>query len=128
EKDYVATRIAHRLNLQGPAISVHTACSTGLVAVAEAWHALADGQCDLALAGGATVVVPQEGGYLYTEGGIESKDGRCRPFDAGATGTVFASGGGVVVLRRIEDAIAAGDTIYAVIRGVGLNNDGADKA
>jgi amino acid adenylation domain-containing protein len=128
EKDYVATRIAHRLNLNGPAVSVHTACSTGLVAVAQAWHALAAGQCDVALAGGATVVVPQEAGYLHVEGGMESADGHCRPFDAGASGTVFSSGGAVVVLKRLEDALADGDTIHAVIRGVGLNNDGGDKA
>ncbi|HVF18462.1 MAG TPA: amino acid adenylation domain-containing protein, partial [Steroidobacteraceae bacterium] len=128
EKDYVATRVSHRLNLNGPAVSIHTACSTGLVAVAQAWHALASGQCDVALAGGATVVVPQEGGYLHVEGGMESADGHCRPFDADATGTVFASAGAVVVLKRLEDAIEDGDTIYSVIRGVGLNNDGADKA
>lgn len=128
EKDYAATRIAHRLNLRGPAVSVHTACSTGLVAVAEAWHALASGQCDVALAGGATVIAPQEGGYLHIEGGMESADGHCRPFDAGASGTVFASGGAMVVLKRLADAQADGDVIHAVIRGVGLNNDGADKA
>lgn len=128
EKDYVATRIAHRLNLNGPAVSIHTACSTGLVAVAQAWHALTDGQCDVALAGGATVVVPQESGYLHVEGGMESADGHCRPFDAAASGTVFSSGGAVVVLKRLEDALADGDTIHAVIRGVGLNNDGGDKA
>ncbi|MED5621725.1 non-ribosomal peptide synthetase/type I polyketide synthase [Ideonella sp. BN130291] len=128
EKDYAATRVAHRLNLNGPAVSVHTACSTGLVAVAQAWHALASGQCDVALAGGTTVLVPQEGGYLHVEGGMESADGHCRPFDADASGTVFGSGGAVVVLKRLEDAQADGDTIYAVIRGVGVNNDGADKA
>ena len=128
EKDYVATRVANRLNLNGPALSIHTACSTSLVAVAQAWHALASGQCDVALAGGANVVVPQINGYLHVEGGMESADGHCRPFDAEASGTVFASGGGVVVLRRLEDALASGDTIYAVIRGVGLNNDGGDKA
>jgi amino acid adenylation domain-containing protein len=128
EKDYVATRVANRLNLNGPALSIHTACSTSLVAVAQAWHALASGQCDVALAGGVNVAVPQISGYLHVEGGMESADGHCRPFDAEASGTVFASGGGVVVLRRLEDAVAAGDTIYAVIRGVGLNNDGGDKA
>ncbi|AKJ29873.1 malonyl CoA-acyl carrier protein transacylase [Caldimonas brevitalea] len=128
EKDYVATRVANRLNLNGPAVSVHTACSTGLVAVAQAWHALSAGLADVALAGGATVIVPQAGGYLHVEGGMESADGRCRPFDADASGTVFASAGGVVVLKRLEDALAEGDTVYAVIRGVGLNNDGGDKA
>jgi amino acid adenylation domain-containing protein len=128
EKDYVATRVANRLNLNGPALSIHTACSTSLVAVAQAWHALASGQCDVALAGGINVAVPQASGYLHVEGGMESADGHCRPFDADASGTVFASGGGVVVLRRLEDALAQGDTVYAVIRGVGLNNDGGDKA
>jgi amino acid adenylation domain-containing protein len=128
EKDYVATRVSNRLNLKGPAVSVHTACSTGLVAVTQAWHALAADQCDVALAGGATIIVPQEGGYLYVEDGMESADGHCRPFDAAATGTVFASAGAVVVLKRLEDAEEDGDTIYAVIRGVGLNNDGAEKA
>ncbi len=128
EKDYVATRVANRLNLNGPALSIHTACSTSLVAVAQAWHALASGQCDVALAGGVNVAVPQINGYLHVEGGMESADGHCRPFDAQASGTVFASGGGVVVLRRLEDALASGDTIYAVIRGVGINNDGGDKA
>ncbi len=128
EKDYVATRIANRLNLKGPAISIHTACSTSLVAVAQAWHALASGQCDIALAGGANVHAPQATGYLHVEGGMESADGHCRPFDAQASGTVFASGGGMVVLKRLDDAIAAGDTIYAVVRGVGINNDGGDKA
>src|SRR5690606_7280457 len=128
EKDYVALRIAHRLNLKGPAISVHTACSTSLVAVSQAWHALASGQCDIALAGGANVQVPQATGYLHVEGGMESADGRCRPFDAEASGTVFASGGGMVVLKRLADAQADGDTVYAVLRGVGLSNDGSDKA
>ena len=128
EKDYVATRIANRLNLKGPAISIHTACSTGLVAVGQAWHALASGQCDVALAGGATVVVPQQGGYLHVEGAMESADGHCRPFDAQASGTVFASASAAVVLKRLDDALADGDTVHAVIRGVGINNDGADKA
>jgi len=128
EKDYVATRVAHRLDLRGPAVSVHTACSTGLVAVAQAWHALQSSQCDVALAGGATLLVPQEAGYLHVEGGMESADGHCRPFDAQASGTVFGSAGAAVVLKRLEDALADGDTVHAVIRGVGLNNDGADKA
>ncbi|MGH6647299.1 amino acid adenylation domain-containing protein [Aquabacterium sp.] len=128
EKDYIATRAANRLNLRGPAVSIHTACSTSLVAVTQAWHALAQGQCDVALAGGVTVVVPQPGGYLYVEGSMESSDGRCRPFDAEASGTVFASGGGVVVLKRLSQALADGDTVYAVVKGVGINNDGGDKA
>ncbi len=128
EKDYLATRVAHRLGLTGPAISLYTACSTSLVAVAQAWYALMSWQCDVALAGGVNVVVPQESGYLPAEGAIESADGHCRPFDADASGTVFSSGAGVVVLKRLADAIEQGDTIHAVIRGVGVNNDGADKA
>lgn len=128
EKDYVATRIAHRLDLRGPAVSVHTACSTGLVAVAEAVEALRAGRCGVALAGGATVLVPQAAGYLHVEGGMESADGQCRPFEAAASGTVFASAGAVVVLKPLAQAIADGDRIHAVIRGVGVNNDGAAKA
>lgn len=128
EKDYVATRIAHRLDLRGPAVSVHTACSTGLVAVAEAVEALRGGRCAVAIAGGATVLVPQAAGYLHVEGGMESADGQCRPFDAAASGTVFASAGAVVVLKPLARAVADGDRIHAVIRGVGVNNDGASKA
>ncbi len=128
EKDYVATRVAHRLGLEGPAISIHTACSTSLVAVAQAWYALMSWQCDIALAGGVNVVVPQESGYVAAEGAIESADGRCRPFDAAASGTVFSSGAGVVVLKRLADAQRDGDTLWAVIRGVGVNNDGAGRA
>jgi amino acid adenylation domain-containing protein len=128
EKDYVATRVAHKLGLTGPAISLYTACSTSLVAIAQAWYALMSWQCDVALAGGVNVAVPQESGYLPAEGAIESADGHCRPFDADASGTVFSSGAGVVVLKRLADAIEHGDTIWAVIRGVGVNNDGADKA
>jgi amino acid adenylation domain-containing protein len=128
EKDYVATRVAHRLNLTGPALSIHTACSTSLVAIAQAWYALMSWQCDLALAGGINIAVPQESGYLPVEGAMESEDGHCRPFDAAANGTLFSSGGAVVVLKRVAEAVADGDTIYAVIRGVGVNNDGSDKA
>ncbi|MGH8127507.1 MAG: type I polyketide synthase, partial [Gammaproteobacteria bacterium] len=128
EKDYIASRVAHKLNLDGPAIGVYTACSSSLVAIAQAWYALMNYQCDAALAGGICVIEPQAGGYLSVEEGMESPDGACRPFDADAGGTVFSSGGGCVVLKRVEDALAAGDTIHAVIRGVGVNNDGADKA
>jgi amino acid adenylation domain len=128
EKDYVATRVAHRLDLTGPALSIHTACSTSLVAIAQAWYALMSWQCDLALAGGINIVVPQESGHVPVEGGIESADGHCRPFDAQATGTLFSSGGAVVVLKRLAEAIEQGDTIWAVIRGVAVNNDGGDKA
>ncbi len=128
EKDYIATRVAHKLNLDGPAIGVYTACSSSLVAITQAWYALMNYQCDAALAGGICVIEPQAGGYLAVEGGMESPNGACRPFDADADGTVFSSGGGCVVLKRVEDAQATNDTIYAIIRGVGVNNDGANKA
>ncbi|MDO5643192.1 MAG: beta-ketoacyl synthase N-terminal-like domain-containing protein, partial [Paracoccus sp. (in: a-proteobacteria)] len=125
--DTLATRVAFRLGLTGPALTIGTACSTSLAAVAQACASLEAFQCDLALAGGVAISFPQERGYLYQEGGMASRDGHCRPFDADATGTVFGHGAGVVALRRLEDALADGDRIYALIRGVGLNNDGADK-
>ncbi|HWV38894.1 MAG TPA: amino acid adenylation domain-containing protein [Vulgatibacter sp.] len=128
EKDYVATRVAHRLDLRGPAISIHTACSTSLVAVAQAFHALRTGQCDMAIAGGAAITVPQHTGHVYDEGGMLSSDGHCRPFDAAASGTVFSDGAGAVVLKRLSDALRDGDPIRAVLRGVGLSNDGGGKA
>ena len=128
DKDYVATRIAHRLNLHGPAISLHTACSTSLVAVAQAVAALRAGQCEIALAGGASIHVPQASGYLQVDGGMESADGRCRPFDAEANGTVFSNGAAMLVLKPLAQAEADGDTVYAVIEGIGLNNDGGEKA
>ena len=128
EKDYVATRIAHRLDLRGPALSIHTACSTSLVAVVQALLALRAGQCDLALAGGVSLTVPVRSGYLYQAGGMLSQDGCCRPFDAAATGTTFSDGVGVVVLKRLRDAVADGDQIYAVVRGGAVNNDGGCKA
>ncbi|MGR4869220.1 amino acid adenylation domain-containing protein [Variovorax sp. LARHSF232] len=128
EKDYITTRVAHRLGLSGPAISVHTACSTSLVAVTQAFNALRAGQCDMALAGGASVTCPPRSGYLYQEGSMLSPDGRTRTFDAGAQGTVFSDGAAVVLLKRLCDAQADGDTIYAVLRGVAANNDGASKA
>src|SRR3989344_9438003 len=104
EKDYVATRVAHRLNFNGPAVSIHTACSTSLVAVTQAWHALAQGQCDIALAGGSSVLVPQASGYLHVEGGMESADGRCRPLDAQASGTAVRRGGGGGGPQRVSPA------------------------
>ncbi|MEO6863261.1 MAG: beta-ketoacyl synthase N-terminal-like domain-containing protein, partial [Microcoleus sp.] len=127
EKDYIATRTSYKLNLKGPSVSVHTACSTSLVAVCQAFYALMSYQCDLALAGGISITAPQNSGYLYQEGGMFSSDGHCKPFDAKAEGTVFGNAAGAVVLKRLEEAIADRDTIYAVIRGVGLNNDGAAK-
>jgi 3-oxoacyl-(acyl-carrier-protein) synthase len=128
EKDYVATRIAHRLSLTGPAISVHTACSTSLVAIVQAVDSLHLGHCDMALAGGASIAVPQKAGHVFAEGGIMSKDGSTRSFDAQGSGTIFSDGGGMVVLKRLSDAERDGDTIYALLVGSALNNDGGDKA
>ncbi len=128
DKDYLATQAAYRLGVTGPALNVQTACSTSLVAVHLACQSLLDHECDLALAGGVTVRVPTDAGYQYEPGGIQSPDGRCRPFDAAAQGTVFGSGAGVVVLKRLADALAGGDVIDAVIKGSAVNNDGALKA
>lgn len=128
EKDYITTRTAHKLNLTGPAVSVHSACSTSLVAIAQAFVALRAGQCDMALAGGASIACPPNSGYLYQEGSMLSPDGHTRTFDAEGQGTVFSDGAACVLLKRLSDAIADGNTIHAVIRGVAVNNDGGDKA
>ncbi len=128
DKDFLATRISYRLNLTGPSLAVGTACSTSLVAVCLAASALAVGDCDLALAGGVALRLPQEAGYPYQEDGILSPDGHCRPFDAAARGTVPGSGAGMVVLKRLEDALADGDPVRAVLRGWATNNDGGGKA
>jgi acyl transferase domain-containing protein/acyl carrier protein len=125
-RDYLATRAAHRLNLRGPAVNVHTACSTGLVAVHVACQALAAGECDVAVAGGASIRTCSPG-YMYTPGGIASPDGHCRAFSEDAAGLVGGDGIGLVVLKRLDDALADGDTIRAVIRGSAINNDGAQK-
>lgn len=127
EKDYLATWVAYKLNLRGPAISVNTACSTSLVAVCQASQSLLSYQCDIALAGGAWITFPQRRCVYFQEGGILSPDGHCRTFDARAQGTVSSEGLGVVVLKRLEEAVLDGDHIYAVIKGFGLNNDGAAK-
>ncbi len=127
DKDYLTTRVSHLLNLRGPSLSVQTSCSTGLVAVATACQALLIGQCDVALAGASSITFPQ-GGYQYLEGFVNSRDGQCRAFDAGASGTVLGDGVGVVALKRLEDAKAAGDHILAVIKGFAVNNDGNLKA
>ena len=128
EKDYVATRVAHKLDLHGPALSIHTACSTSLVATCAAVRSLLDHECDVALAGGASVTVPQKSGHVFSDGGMLSNDGHTRSFDAEGNGTVFSDGAGAVVCKRLRDALADGDRIYAVIHGVATNNDGADKA
>ncbi|MDE3122052.1 MAG: amino acid adenylation domain-containing protein, partial [Paracoccaceae bacterium] len=125
--DSLATRVAWKLDLKGPAMTVQTACSTSLTAIAQAVTALRGGLADVALAGGVSITFPQKRGYFAQEGGMGSTDGLCRPFDADASGTVFGHGAGVVVLKRLSDAQAAGDRILAVIKGVGLSNDGADK-
>ncbi|MER5632665.1 type I polyketide synthase [Streptomyces nitrosporeus] len=127
EKDFLATRVAYRLGLRGPALTVQTACSTSLTAVHLAARALVGGECDAALAGGVTVMPEGEWGYLFEQGGILSPDGRCRPFDARAAGTVPSEGVAVVVLRRLADALRDGDRIAAVITGTAVNNDGSDK-
>ncbi len=127
DKDYLSTRVSYKMNLTGPSVSVQTGCSTSLVAVCQAVQALLTGQCGMALAGGVSLSFPQTRGYLYQEGGMVSPDGHCRVFDAQAAGTVFGGGAGVVVLKRLADAIADRDTIYAVIKGAALNNDGAHK-
>ncbi|MDI9240388.1 amino acid adenylation domain-containing protein [Lysobacter sp. LF1] len=128
EKDYIATRVAHKLNLTGPAVSVHNACSTSLVAISQAFESLQSGLCDMALAGGIAVTCPPRSGYLYQEGSMLSPDGHTRTFDANAKGTVFGDGAAVVLLKRLSDAIADGNRVYAVIRGTALNNDGANRA
>ena len=127
EKDYIASRTAYQLNLKGPAVSVYSACSTSLLAIAQAVDSIRNGQCDVALAGGSSVISPVNSGHLYQEGAILSRDGHCRSFDADASGTIFSDGAGVVLLKSREAAQRDGDTIYAVIKGVGVNNDGGGK-
>ncbi|ETA49713.2 polyketide synthase [Rhodobacteraceae bacterium PD-2] len=128
DKDFMTTRLSHVLNLHGPSINLQTACSTSLVATHYAAQALLNGECDMAIAGGVTIELPQGRGYLYKENEILSPDGQCHAFDHRAQGTVFGSGAGVVVLRRLADAVADGDHIWAVIKGSAVNNDGAQKA
>jgi 3-oxoacyl-(acyl-carrier-protein) synthase/thioesterase domain-containing protein/SAM-dependent methyltransferase/acyl carrier protein len=128
DKDFLTTRISYKLDLKGPSVNVQTACSTGLVAVHMACLNLLAGESDLALAGAFSVRVPHPSGHLYQPGGIFSAGGRCRSFDAEADGTLLGSGGGVVVLKRLSDAVADNDTIHAVIKSSAINNDGALKA
>ncbi|MGC4098061.1 MAG: SDR family NAD(P)-dependent oxidoreductase [Nitrospira sp.] len=127
EKDSLPTRVSYKLNLEGPSIAVQTACSTSLVAVHLACQGLLAGECDMALAGGISISVPQKVGYLYQKSGIASPDGHCRAFDADARGTVGGSGVGIVLLKRLEEAQADGDHILALIKGTAINNDGAHK-
>ena len=126
--DYLATRVAYKLRLRGPAVTVQTACSTSLVAVHMACQSLLSGESDVALAGGVSIQSSCfKSGYMYSEGGMTSPDGRCRPFDEGAGGTIFTDGSACVVLKRLADALADGDHVYAVIRGTAINNDGSEK-
>jgi acyl transferase domain-containing protein len=127
EKDYLCTLVAYKLGLRGPAMTIQTACSTSLVAVCMACQSLMTYQCDMALAGGVCINTRQRGGYFYQEGLIPSPDGHCRAFDAKAKGTVLAQGAGVVVLKRLPEALTDGDKVYAVITGFAVNNDGSDK-
>ena len=127
DKDVLATRVSYQMDLHGPSLNVQTACSTSLVAVHLACQSLLHLDCDLALAGAVSIEIPHAIGYQYRQNEIQSHDGHCRSFDANATGTVFGSGIGVVVLKRLPEALAAGDTIHAVIKGTAVNNDGSRK-
>ena len=127
DKDFLATRVSYKLNLTGPSLTVQTACSTSLVATTLACQSLLNYQCDMALAGGVSIRIPEKTGYLHQEGGILSPDGHCRAFDARAQGTLFGSGVGLVVLKRLDKALADGDFIYAAIKGSAMGNDGGQK-
>ncbi len=127
DKDYLATKVAHQFNLRGPALSVQTACSSALVAVHLACQSILNGECEMALAGGASLRIPHHVGYWHEPGSMVSATGHCRPFDVRSDGTIFGSGVGVVVLKAMQDAIDDGDRIHAVIRGSALNNDGSTK-
>ncbi|MEM1395792.1 MAG: polyketide synthase, partial [Cyanobacteria bacterium P01_H01_bin.150] len=127
DKGFLSSRVSYKLNLTGPSITVQTACSTSLVATTLAYQSLQSYQCDLALAGGVSISVPEKTGYFYEPGGPLSPDGHCYAFDTKAQGTTGGNGVGVVVLKRVQDAIADGDCIYAVIRGAAINNDGSNK-
>lgn len=128
KNDHLTGRVAYKLNLRGPSVTVQTACSTSLVAVSMACQSLLNYEIDMALAGGSTIMASQKIGYMYTEGGINSPDGHCRAFDAKANGTVIGNGAGAVVLKRLTDALADGDNIWAIILGAATNNDGSLKA
>ena len=127
DNSFLTTRVSYKLNLTGPSVTVQTACSTSLVAVHTASQNLLNRECDVALAGAVSVKVPHTNGHLYDEGGVQTPDGHCRSFDAKAQGTIFGSGVGFVVLKRLSDAIADGDTIFAVVKGSAINNDGSSK-
>ncbi|HEX7186035.1 MAG TPA: amino acid adenylation domain-containing protein [Thermoanaerobaculia bacterium] len=125
--DFLATRLSYKLGLRGPSLTVQTACSTSLVAVHLAVQSLLNGECDMALAGGVRVAVPRPAGYLYQTDGILSPDGHCRPFDAAGAGAVDGEGAGILVLKRLADALADGDRVHAVVLGTAVNNDGPGR-
>ncbi len=125
--DFIATRVSYKLNLRGPSFTIQTACSTALVSIHTACQSLLNEECDMALAGGVSVHVKHPEGYWYLDGGNVSPDGHCRAFDAKGAGTIFGSGAGIVVLKRLEDALTDRDHIYAVIKGSAINNDGSAK-
>lgn len=127
EKDYISSRTAYHLNLKGPAVSVYSACSTSLLAIAQAVESIRKGECDIAIAGASSVTAPIFSGHLYQEGSMLSPDGHCRSFDASGKGTVFSDGAGVILLKKLETAQTDGDTIYGVIKGIGITNDGGNK-
>ena len=127
DKDHLPTHVSYKLNLKGPSVNVQTACSSSLVAVHMACQSVLNGECEMALAGGVSASAAQKHGYLHREGGISSPDGHCRAFDAQARGTVSGSGLGIVVLKRLEDALADGDCIHAIVKGSAINNDGGSK-
>ena len=127
EKDYLATRVAYKLNLGGPALNINTACSSSLVAVIQAVESLRAGTCDMAIAGGIAIAALDHEGHSHNEGSIYSENDQCRVFDSKATGTIFSHGSGVVILKRLADAERDQDNILGLIAGVGLSNDGADK-
>ncbi|MGY3053453.1 amino acid adenylation domain-containing protein [Pedobacter sp. UYEF25] len=127
DKDFIASRTAYHLNLTGPAININSACSSSLLAIAQAANNIKTGICKVAIAGAASITSPIKSGHIYQEGSMLSNDGHCMPFDDAATGTVFSDGAAVVLLKNLADAERDGDTIYAIVKGIGLNNDGGNK-
>ena len=125
--DYAPARVSHKLDLKGPSVAVQTACSSSLVATHLACRSLAEGECDLGLIAASSITVPSGLGYRFSDKGMVSKDGYCRPFARDASGTIFASGAGAMLLRRLDDALAAGDRVLGVIRGSAINNDGGQR-
>jgi len=127
DKDFLCTKVSYKLNLKGPSLTVQSACSTSLVAIHLACQSLLSEECDLALAGATAIRVPLKTGHYYQESGILTRDGHCRPFDANATGTIFGSGGGVILLKKLKNALNDNDNIHALIKGSAINNDGRSK-